>query len=293
MRIQHRYLCYHNAHKLVKPLDAAGIKYSLRERQYAGSDPSVIIEFLLYEDQPDFTAKSAVARRLGLEPQIGTEYDKKDIAGAEWFWLSTGGSQYPQPEEGFGYLNASFDLSDYCATCGVGAVQNAPIRLSADPKPIKYQILGIEWLLDVVFVREEAKVLLEKEDVKGIAFMPVVLHRSGKPVEGISQLQINTVLPQGFNSTNATQLFCNAHNEENSGKDVTTNYCGRLKNHFPRVGGLRFERAIFEGQPDIVLTHEYFGSGASACRLPVVSKKMKLFFESSRFKGLKFTPLFH
>ena len=40
--------------------------------------------------------------------------------GTTWNW------DYPKPEKDFGYIGVTYDVTDYCSKCGVGAKQIAP-----------------------------------------------------------------------------------------------------------------------------------------------------------------------
>jgi len=69
--------------------------------------------------------------------------------------------------------------------------------------------------------------------------------------------------------------------------------CGRLKFHHPRIGGYLFDKIIFNPVFDIVQSDEYFGSGGSANRIPIVSKRFKEIVEKNKLKGLTFKPIMH
>ena len=66
---------------------------------------------------------------LNYPAEVGTVFDKADIAQANWFHVQTGEYQYPQPEDG--YLRATFNLDSYCNNCGIGKLQNAILEASA------------------------------------------------------------------------------------------------------------------------------------------------------------------
>src|SRR5690606_7286472 len=111
---------------------------------------------------PNFYELKKEIDRYDVKPQIGTYYEKSDINEAKWFITSTGEYQYPQPEDDFGYLKATFNLDNYCRLCGIGKVQNAPFRLKAEPKQYNNQFWGLHWEFQSVFVRQETKSILEK-----------------------------------------------------------------------------------------------------------------------------------
>ncbi len=298
MRIGHRYLSWDSHPKIIKPLrnilDRHNISYKYKE-DLNSIIPSFkyFIEFYLYEDNPNFHNAKNEVDKYSIEPQIGTYYEKTDIDKAKWFIVSTGEYQYPQPEENFGYLKATFNLDHYCSHCGVGKIQNAPFRLRTEPKQQSNQFWGLHWEFEPIFLRQEAKNILEKEQVQGIRFSQPVLHKKNTAIEGFYQLHIDTVLNKGFDNYNTKTITCKINNEESNNSDPGLHCCGRSKFHHPMIGGYLFNEIIFNPAHDIVQSYEHFGSGASANRLQIVSKRFKQLVDKGKLKGLSFTPIVH
>lgn len=293
MRIQHRYLTFDKNNNLVKLLDKLTVKYTVTEKSYDERTHLYALEFLLYEDNPRFSELKAALAKFKIEPQIGTIYEKEDLINAEWFIVNSGEYQYPQPEKDFGYLKATFNLDHYCHLCGIGKVQNAPYRLKTEPRQYTNQFWGLHWEFEAIFVRQETKTILEREKIKGIKFLNPVLHKKNIPIEGFYQLQIDTILSKGFDDYNTKSITCKINNEEGCNTDQTLKYCGRIKFHHPMIGGYLFDKIIFEKNFDIVESNEYFGSGGSANRLQIVSKKFKDIVDKNKLKGLSFIPIMH
>lgn len=298
MRIKHRYLKRDSHLKIILPvkkiLEYYNVKYLYKE------DINCVIpshkyklEFSLYEDSEYFTAIKTRLDRFSLYSQVGTEYEKADFEKAKWFIIRTGEFQYPQPESGFGYLQASFDLENYCKFCGIGKVQNSPFRLQSEPKQKQLQFWGLHWEFGAVFVRDPVKNILEREKIEAIRFSNPVLHRTNTAIKDLYQLHIDTILDQGFNYYNTKIITCKFNNEENCNSEKEQNYCGRIKYHHPMIGGYFFNKDIFKPEYDIVESYEYFGSGASAQKLQIVSKRFKTIVEKNKLKGLVFIPVVH
>lgn len=252
-----------------------------------------ILEFYLYEDIPNFREVKTEIDKYDVQPQIATYYEKSDIDNAKWFIISTGEYQYPQPESGFGYLEATFNLDDYCALCGIGKNQKAPFRLKSEPKQYNNQFWGLHWEYESVFVRQETKSILEKEQIKGIHFSQAVLHKKNTVINGFYQLHIDTILNEGFDSYNTKRITCKVNNEEGGNTDASSMCCGRAKFRHPMIGGYLFDIGVFDTGFDIVNSLEYFGSGRSASRLQIVSKRFKQIVDENKLKGPKFTPVLH
>jgi hypothetical protein len=296
MRIKHRYLKFDSHLKIINPVRKILDKY-LHPYYYKEDLNSVIptlnytIEFYLYEDNPDFNNIKQEVSRLLETQDIGTEYEKADIEKADWFFISTGAYQYPQPETG--YLEKTFDLKNYCHLCGMGKNQNAAFRLKTKPKQQNNQFWGLHWEYFALFVREETKNILEKENIKGIRFSTPVLNKKNNTIEGFYQLHIDTILNNGFDCYNTKTITCKHNNEENDNTDYNIACCGRIKFHHPMIGGYLFDKSVFNPEFDIVQSNEYFGSGASANRIQIVSKRFKELVEKNKLKGLSFTPIVH
>lgn len=267
--------------------------------QYKTDPASVIptfkysLDFILYEDDPHFSDAKKELGKFDLFWQVGTDFDEADLLAAEWFIIYAGEYQYPQPEAAFGYLKKTFDLTAYCDLCGIGNVQNAPFRLKTEPKQRNHQFWGLHWVHDALFVRSGARAILEREKIPGIHFSSPVLHKNGAMIEDFYQLHIDTTLDKAFDPYNTTTITCKVNNEEDWQSDPTLNYCGRIKFHHPERGGYLFDKAVFKPGFEIVRSAEYFGSGASAARLQIVSRRFKELVTKHHLKGLSFTPVMH
>lgn len=296
MRLKHRYLQFDSQLKQINSVRAILDKYS-HNYNYKEDLDCVIptfkytIEFYIYEDNPNFgLIKDEISKFF--EPQvIVTEYEEVEIKNANWFIASTGQYQYPQPEDK--YLERTFDLGNFCNLCGIGRVQNGPFRLKTEPKQHNNQFWGLHWEYFAIFIRQEAKSILEKAEIKGISFSKPVLNNKNIEIEGFYQLHVDTILEKGFDSYNTEAITCKINNEENCNKDISLKCCGRIKFHHPRIGGYLFDKSIFNSDFDIVQSKEYFGSGASANRINIVSKRFKELVENNKLKGLSFTPIMH
>jgi hypothetical protein len=298
MRIEHRYHISNSNLNAINPLKGILDKYNI-SYQYTHDLESIAsnyryqLEFVLYEDNPVFSKVNAEIKQFNLEPQTASVYEKSDIEMAEWFIISTGAFQFPQPEKNFGYLQATFNVENHCRLCGMGKVQNAPFRLKTEPRQLNNQFWGLNWEYEPLFVREQARKLLEDQQIKRIHFSQPVLDKKSTPVENFYQLHIDTILPKGFDSYNANTVTCKINNEEVLNTDPGLKCCGRVKYHHPMVGGYLFDKSVLNPSFDIVMSKEYFGSGGSASRLLIVSKRFKELTDRYKLKGLKFTPVVH
>src|SRR5688572_16740675 len=64
-----------------------------------------------------------ISKRPHLD-SVSPSFDEAEVAAARWLQLVPDWQHgYPQPEDDFGYLDLTYDLSAYCSACGIGAVQ--------------------------------------------------------------------------------------------------------------------------------------------------------------------------
>ena len=296
MKIIHRYIKSDSELNTIKNikeiLNSFSIKYKYEE-DTSSEIPSFkyFIEFYLYEDHRDFLIIKSKLRGIITEQYIGIEYEKNDFQNADWFIMSTGQYQYPQPEDN--YLDLTFDTSNHCEICGIGKIQNNPFRLKNLPKQRRNQLWGLHWEFESLFIRNEAKRIIEKEKINGIEFSKTVLHKKNVPIDDFYQLHINKTLRSGFKNYNSKMITCKLNNEEQCNNDNKLEYCGKIKYHHPIAGGYLFQREIFKEKFDLALTYEYFGSGGNANRLIVCSKNFKNIIEKNKLNGLEFIPIIH
>lgn len=228
-----------------------------------------------------------------------TLYSKGELDAAEWLLMSAQGHHgYPQPANDFGYIDRTYDVADHCPICGIGAVQKAPFRLQAEPKARNSQFVQLNWVYDEFFVRSDARQGLESAGMSGLVFVPPVLHKSDRPSAEVAQMRIATILPPALDTSELPPVTCKARNEEwrpgarlRDAELAGAPYCGRVKHHALYRGPLRFERAAFEGAPELVKSREYFGSSGVASRWVLVSQRFRQVVHNAKWRGLAFEPV--
>jgi hypothetical protein len=281
MRIKHRYCklnCFGTKLQELKSiLNKYSIKYDYKEDNTVLELQNSII-FFVYEDMKDFDKIQYELKPFEIFSMIYTDWDKADMESAEWYEFDTGTYQYPMPDDDSGYLEQTFDLTHYCPECGIGKVQNNPFRLKHEPKQKNNQFWGLFWEYDAIFVHEETKNILQKENINGIHFIQPVLHKNSKPIDRFYQLIIENILDKGLDKSNVEKLTCK---------------CGKIKYRFPKNDGCIFDKSIFSFKNDFYVTNDYFGSGgASAFRINIISKRVYEIVRKNKLKGLQsITPI--
>lgn len=302
MEVRHRILQFNNSPKyeqLRKELDKLGAPYNIKILGSIKGKESRSIEFIVSEKDPLFTVIAELIEKYDFYTQTGVYYSQQDIDAAEWVYATAGEYQYPQPEEGFGYRDATYDTSDDCARCGMGAIQVRPFRLKRDFKQKSSRFLGLHWVFDEVFVRPEVKTIFEKAHTSGVDFSHPVYHKSSDDIDSVYHMTIQTIAEPGLVTEGLSTVTCKVNNEESyiEGIGRVKNrlgdypYCGRVKYPFPRTTNIKFHGDSLVGLPDIAKSHEYFGSGAGASRLILIQKRVVELVKEHKLRGLKFFPI--
>jgi hypothetical protein len=163
--------------------------------QYASS-----VVFRIEEADPRW---SQVAKLVNPDRHIDlieTEFSDRELRGAQSVrFLSKSFGGYPEPSQDLGYRDLTYDVSEYCETCGTGLRQKAPFRLAVEPKWGRRETFQLHWVFDEIFVKpttwEEVFKPFE------IGYWPV-LSKSGKEYSSVMQLRVDSVaeldMPEGL-----------------------------------------------------------------------------------------------
>lgn len=162
---------------------------------------------------------------------------------------------YPMPDMDFGYRELTYDLSNYCPTCGIGFKQKDAFRLKSVPPAGKKQIFGVGWVFDEYFV--EKKVYEEIFKPLGIKCREVLKYKKDTPFEETVQLVLEE-----------TQEKLNLE----SYPTETCTSCGKIKYQAMPQGFYPMYKNIIA---PIFKSYEYFGSGGSAFKRTFVTKELR------------------
>jgi len=250
--------------KLSRSLKAIGITLN--------DVPLVRLNFEISEDDDRYAAVAELQKQYGSVDVWQTSFSDEELRRASWVrmlgkWLQG----YPMPDDDLGYLEATYDLANYCNECGVGAEQVRPFRMRSEPKWGRRSVLQLNWVCDEFFVRPA--LFKEVFEPLGIGSSEVLHHRSLAPLETVVQLDIATVL--------ADPLMMGKHPFE------TCSRCGRDKyllssgGEFPALSGPSPVTHIAKAQ-------EYFGSGGAAGRPVLISQELYQMLANRATRGAEF-----
>ncbi len=230
--------------------------------------------FVVDESHPDWPQIKQLIAPWGPVDFVTTEFTAAERAAAENLVMEpTWHHGYPQPEDDFGYLKKTYDLSENCAECDIGKRQHAPLRMKREPTWGKRQILQLNWVFDEFFVLPE--VWDEVFKPMGIASLPVLEHRTGKELRTVVQLEIKDVASPIPGIREYDSAICEV--------------CGQTK-YFPITHGF-FPAFSLAPSGYISRTQESFGSGGEAFNEIVVTRELYHAIRTHKLSGASFTPI--
>ena len=202
-----------------------------------------------------------------------TNFTTDELKHSSWLEMGpTWHHGYPQPEDDFGYLESTYDLSRYCSKCGIEKKQRAPFRFKREPRWGRRHILQLNWVFDEFFVLPEVwESVFKPLDVPS---SPVIDDRSGRELKSVVQLCIGAL-------AEATGLA--NHPSEVCASCAARKYSPFVRGFFPALASYP-EGHMFK-------TSQYFGAGASAYRSVVISSALWQKLCEDKVKGAEFVPL--
>lgn len=257
-------------HNLVKYLEENKIEY------YKGE---IISTLDILESDPHWINISKIIKKHGIDYLTETVFSKNELCSADWLTVrSVWRYDYPQPENKYSEITYDGKMCDVC--CG-GLTQVDAFRFKKAPKWGKRFFLTTNWETDVLFLSENAKRIIESENIPGIAFKEVKNKSGTESLSDIYQLVINNILPKGLvfeQSPIREKLIC--------GK------CGTIRFHPHARGQFIYYKEAFDNAPDIVQTSEIFGWGGVNERKTIVSQKIyQLITDNKMDRSLEFQPI--
>jgi hypothetical protein len=162
---------------------------------------------------------------------------------------------YPMPDMDFGYKELTYDLSNYCSSCGIGLKQKDAFRLKSVPPVGNKQIFGLGWVFDEYFVERNIYENIFKP--LGIECREVLRYKKETPFEDTVQLVLQET---------DEKLNLEGYPTESCFK------CGKIKYQAMPQGFYPMHKNIIA---PIFKSYEYFGSGASAFKRIFVTKELR------------------
>jgi len=162
---------------------------------------------------------------------------------------------YPMPDDDSGYLDLTYDLTNYCEECGIGLKQKDSFRIKNIPKEGKKRMFQLNWVYDEIFV--DTQLFDEVFKPLGIKSRKVLRYKKDIPFENVVQL----VIPETEES-----LKLEGYPIEEYGQ------CNKKKYQPMPIG---FYPSYSNIIAPIFKSKEYFGSGASAFKRIFITRELR------------------
>ncbi len=236
------------------------------------SRDSIILNFQIFEHDTLWPKISELCAQYNPVDIVKTTFSRSELKQADHLLLIPSWHHgYPMLDDDFGFLNITFDTTDYCTVCGIGRQQNGPFRMKAEPKWGRRSILQLNWILDEYFVKPE--VYANVFEPFGIPSLEVLHYKTNEPLTGVLQL----ILAE----TSQSLLEISAQPSESCPK------CGRKK-FLPLIKGPFPGFVSSPGCAQISKTQEIFGSGGSANKRVVVTQELYSAMFEAKVRGVEF-----
>lgn len=253
-----------------RAFERLGVELLRSDSDDMSSDPFVYAD--VNESHPNWRDIEALLKQWRLSDVPHTEFTDQEIDAAEWAALSaTAHHGYPQPrDDEFGYLEVTYDLTDYCEECGVGARQRAPFRMKGEPRWGRRHVLQMHWVYDRLFVKPD--VWSGVFAPHGVKCLPV-LDAKGTTLSTVLQLDIPV----------AARMRCDGRPSQ------SCKACRRVK--FDPVNRGRMPPLSSRHGESLALTEQWFGAGASAHSAIVASHELVEVMRTAKLRGVQYHPL--
>ena len=252
-----------------RELEALGVKIPSGVVLPGGGDR--LLAFDMDEDHPNWLSLSSLFQRWRASDMVRTEFTKKELDSARWLEIGAWHHGYPQPDEDvFGYRQATYDLTDWCGSCGIGKKHKAHFQMKGEPKWGRNAIMQLVWVYDELFVTPDAWTRVFKP--AGVAYRPV-LNTKGVELKTVVQLVVEATV--GIITEGLAFERCER--------------CGRTK-YLPVTRGL-FPALRDIPTASLVRSAEYFGSGAQADQRVLISQDLARALTAGGVRGAELKPV--
>lgn len=241
---------------------------SLRDEEIKLDIDPILTVFTISEQDPRWPKVEEVVRRNGLIGGVSTTFTEAERRQAEYLAMQpTWHNGYPQPEDD--YEETSYDLTNHCATCGIGKIQKAPLRIKGEPNWGRRSIMQLNWIFDEFFTKPEIWETVFRP--VGVGCLPVLNRSGAKPFETVVQLVFEKSSP--VDTTGLSFELCPV--------------CGRKK-YPPNSRGFLPRPTHPSGQA--FKSIEDFGAGGNAYKEIFVSQALYQTITNAKLLGVEFSP---
>jgi hypothetical protein len=236
-----------------------------------------LIHIDMLESDPRWPQLAKLVRDKGALDMYDTKFRECEILEAQWVRALPAFQQvYPRPEENMEWKQITYENA--CPKCGVGYRQKAPFRLAKEPRMGKHHFLCLFWTW-TLFCTPEVLETLKAQQIRGYEVCEAILHRTGQPSEVVSQLVFPKVTEPCLADVDKI-------------KPERCPECGITKYAYHKRGYMHLRRDALEANLDVVVTHEWFGSGGhGGFREILISNRLASLILEKGWQGVALKPV--
>lgn len=272
MEICHR-ITFGHIDEVNAAIEAMNIKYKRSPLPGGG----YLIHIDITESDPRWPQLATLVGQKNALDICDTIFTPEEILNAEWVRLKPVFEQgYPQPEET--WVENPINYENECPKCGVGYRQKAPFRLAKEPRLGKHDFFCLYWTY-TLFCTPKVLETLEAHQIRGYEVWQAIIHRTNQPSKVVSQLVFPNVAGPGLADVDKLQ-------------PETCPRCGITKYAYHKRGYMHLKREALRSDVDVLLTHEWFGSGGySGFREILVSNRLAKLILENGWRGVALKPV--
>lgn len=232
-----------------------------------------LLVFDYYEDKSGWSTIENIMSQVECVDSVFTEYSNAELRRADWLCMvPTWHHGYPMPDNSGEFIKATYELSNYCTSCGVGAVQKCPFRMRKEPVWGRHSILQLNWIFDVFFIQPQLWDSVFRP--LNVSFVPVMNTTGTRVLESVVQIEVtdSVTVPTRADSALSKCKSCGR-----------TKYSPQLRQPL-RIG-------CVPGQTHILYSAEWFGSATSAHRKVIISKSLFDRMQNYGVRGASWEPV--
>jgi hypothetical protein len=211
---------------------------------------------------------------------VNTFFTDEERLAAEWCTLRGVGGL--KPAEPVGGNWSSHYYQGRCPVCGSGWTQIAPFHLATEPQVGRSTFASFASAAYQLFASREVFEAFQMEGIRGADSWPILVGKEKHPAESVKQLLVEGVAAPALDG----ELLEHEHYRESDCPG-----CGRHWHLFYTRGMLPLRRSALMPNVDLLMTHEWFGSGKAARREILVSRRVVRVILANKWRGAELSPV--
>ena len=260
--------------QFMEGIDRLGIGFKISPSAIPGKMGGVVFD--MAESHPGWPEVDRLVREYSSVNLYETTFSEAEILAAAWCRLMPRFEQgYPQPEST--WLEKHTTYEGRCDACGVYERQRESFRIKKEPHLGKKQFMTLHWG-DALFVTPTVLAEFVERRICGFAAWPVLIHNTGLPAEQVAQVYVPKICEA-------------AMIPEADSPRRTCSLCGVTKYEYHKRGYMNFDRSLLDTELDFVMSREWFGSGRTAFREMLVSRRVAHLMLEQKWQGAFLKPV--